>query len=184
MYGVDADRDGAQAYYDAIFELYASWGVDYVKVDDICNVKITPLEPYSARREIEMIRRAIDRCGRDMVLSLSPVWLCWKKHGILRKTRTCGASRTISGIIGTPSKKCSGGASAGRAHVKARSVPGLRYAAARAYHHRGDSIGHNTNLTHAEQITMMTLWGIFRSPLIMGGEMRDNDAFTLSRAHK
>lgn len=72
MYGVDADRDGAQAYYDAIFELYASWGVDYVKVDDICNVKITPLEPYSARREIEMIRRAIDRCGRDMVLSLSP----------------------------------------------------------------------------------------------------------------
>ena len=61
MYGVDADRDGAQAYYDAIFELYASWGVDYVKVDDICNVKITPLEPYSARREIEMIRRAIDR---------------------------------------------------------------------------------------------------------------------------
>ena len=72
MYGVDADRDGAQAYYDAIFELYASWGVDYVKVDDICNVKITPLEPYSARREIEMIRHAIDRCGRDMVLSLSP----------------------------------------------------------------------------------------------------------------
>ena len=43
-----------------------------------------------------------------------------------------------------------------------------------------DGIGHNTNLTHAEQITMMTLWGIFRSPLIMGGEMRDNDAFTLS----
>lgn len=114
MYGVDADRDGAQAYYDAIFELYASWGVDYVKVDDICNVKITPLEPYSARREIEMIRRAIDRCGRDMVLSFCPVRLYWKKHGILRKTRTCGASRTISGIIGTPSKKCSGGASAGR----------------------------------------------------------------------
>ena len=27
---------------------------------------------------------------------------------------------------------------------------------------------------------MMSLWCIFRSPLIMGGEMRDNDAFTLS----
>ena len=27
---------------------------------------------------------------------------------------------------------------------------------------------------------MMTLWGIFRSPLMMGGEMRDNDEFTLS----
>ena len=26
----------------------------------------------------------------------------------------------------------------------------------------------------------MTLWGIFRSPLMMGGEMRENDEFTLS----
>lgn len=26
----------------------------------------------------------------------------------------------------------------------------------------------------------MTLWCIFRSPLMMGGEMRDNDEFTLS----
>lgn len=51
MYGIDADKPGAQAYYDSIFELYAGWGVDYVKVDDICNVKATPLEEYSARRE-------------------------------------------------------------------------------------------------------------------------------------
>ena len=35
MYGIDASKEGAQAYYDSIFELYASWGVDYVKVDDI-----------------------------------------------------------------------------------------------------------------------------------------------------
>lgn len=27
---------------------------------------------------------------------------------------------------------------------------------------------------------MMTLWSIFRSPLMMGGEMRDNDEWTLS----
>jgi hypothetical protein len=37
-----------------------------------------------------------------------------------------------------------------------------------------------TRFTKDEQITMMTLWGIFRSPLMMGGEMRDNDEFTLS----
>ena len=37
-----------------------------------------------------------------------------------------------------------------------------------------------TRFTHDEQITMMTLWGIFRSPLMMGGEMRENDEFTLS----
>ena len=72
MYGIDASKEGAQAYYDSLFELYASWGVDYVKVDDICNTNAYPNNPYSAEKEIEMIRRAIDKCGRPMVLSLSP----------------------------------------------------------------------------------------------------------------
>jgi hypothetical protein len=35
MYGIDMGRPGAQAYYDAIVNLYASWGVDYIKADDI-----------------------------------------------------------------------------------------------------------------------------------------------------
>jgi alpha-galactosidase len=65
MYGVDASKPGAQEYYNSLFELYAEWGVDYIKVDDI-----------SARDyqdgEIELIRNAIDNCGRPMVLSLSP----------------------------------------------------------------------------------------------------------------
>ena len=37
-----------------------------------------------------------------------------------------------------------------------------------------------TRFTHDEQITLMTLWCIARSPLIMGGNMPKNDAFTLS----
>lgn len=72
MYGLYADRPGAQAYYNSIFQLYADWGVDYVKVDDICNTNMYPTQPYSAEKEIEMIRRAIDNSGRQMVLSLSP----------------------------------------------------------------------------------------------------------------
>ena len=63
MYGVNPSAVGAQEYYDSLFSLYATWGVDFVKVDDI-------LLPYAAG-EIESIRRAIDRAGRDMVLSLS-----------------------------------------------------------------------------------------------------------------
>lgn len=72
MYGVNPDAEGAQDYYDSLFELYASWGVDFVKVDDISNTEFKPHDPYSARREVEMIRAAIDKCGREMVLSLSP----------------------------------------------------------------------------------------------------------------
>ena len=74
MYGLNPVAVGAQAYYDSLFELYASWGVDFVKVDDICVVyrRINQDYDYSGREEIEMIAAAIQHCGRDIVLSLSP----------------------------------------------------------------------------------------------------------------
>jgi alpha-galactosidase len=64
MYTVDASKQGAQQYYNSLFDLFASWGIDFIKVDDLSR-------PYHSD-EIEMIRRAIDRCGRPIVLSTSP----------------------------------------------------------------------------------------------------------------
>ncbi len=37
MYGV-RDTPAGQAYYDSIIQMYADWGVDFIKCDDICNV--------------------------------------------------------------------------------------------------------------------------------------------------
>ncbi len=34
--------------------------------------------------------------------------------------------------------------------------------------------------THDEQVTLMTLWSIARSPLMFGGDLPSNDEFTLS----
>ena len=67
MYGVDMSKPGAQEYYNSLYDLFASWGVDYVKVDDISR-------PYDAvqKAEIEAIRNAIDQCGRPIVFSTSP----------------------------------------------------------------------------------------------------------------
>ncbi|MGF1531259.1 MAG: glycoside hydrolase family 27 protein [Puniceicoccaceae bacterium] len=64
MYGIRSDHPGGQTYYDSLFRLYAEWGVDYVKVDDMTF-------PYH-EAEIEMIDLARQRCGRPMTLSLSP----------------------------------------------------------------------------------------------------------------
>lgn len=66
MYGLRCELPEARAYYDSIFALYAAWGVDYEKVDDIAR------EYPHCRREIEVISEACRGCGRDMVLSLSP----------------------------------------------------------------------------------------------------------------
>jgi alpha-galactosidase len=64
MYGLNMAKPGAQAYLNSILKLYASWGVDFIKVDDISR-------PYSAS-EIEGYHKAIAQCGRPVVLSISP----------------------------------------------------------------------------------------------------------------
>ena len=66
MYGVDPEKEGAREYYDSIFELYKSWGVDFIKVDDICR------ELPHEESELVMLSESLRSCGRDMVLSLSP----------------------------------------------------------------------------------------------------------------
>src|SRR5665811_1434224 len=64
-YTILADRPGAQEYYNSILNLYASWGVDFIKVDDLS-------APIYHEKEIELIRNAIDQTGRKIVLSTSP----------------------------------------------------------------------------------------------------------------
>lgn len=74
MYGIRNCAAG-QAYYDSILELYAAWGVDFIKCDDICNTN-NWMEPapgaYVGRHEIEMLAKAIEKQSRPIVLSLSP----------------------------------------------------------------------------------------------------------------
>ena len=64
---MDISKPGAQEYHNSLFQLYASWGVDFVKADDISR-------PYDEdqKAEIEAIRKAIDKSERPIVLSLSP----------------------------------------------------------------------------------------------------------------
>jgi len=64
MYGLNMDSPGAQAYLNSLLKLYASWGVDFIKVDDIAR-------PYH-KKEIEGYRIAIEQCGRPIILSISP----------------------------------------------------------------------------------------------------------------
>ena len=113
MYGVDARKEGAQAYYDSIFALYAQWGVDFVKVDDICNTNLYENNPYSAEKEIEMIRLAMDRCGRPMVLSLSPGPAVIEKAWHLRKHANMWRITDDFWMTGSCSTRCSSGAKCG-----------------------------------------------------------------------
>lgn len=174
MYGVDAAKKGAQDYYNSILDLYASWGVDFIKVDDLSS-------PVYHADEIEMIRKAIDRTGRQILLSTSP-----GETPIDRATHVqqhANMWRTVGDFWDSWHQlkehfdvferwnqyRVKGGwpdgdmLPLGRIGIRAeRGKPRM------------------TAFTKEEQYTLMTLWSIFKSPLMFGGNLPDNDAFTLS----
>lgn len=183
MYGVDTEKRGAEEYYDSLFKLYASWGVDFVKVDDIANTEFSPQKPYSAEKEIEMIRAAIDRSGRDMVLSLSPGPAPLNKAEHLSENANMWR---ISGDFWDRWDKLLNMFSLCEKwypYVKDGSFPDCdilplgKLCIDGSY--MGD-MGRDSGFTKEEQKTMMTLWAVFRSPLFFGGELRLTDNYTLS----
>lgn len=93
-FGTNPAQPAAQAYYDSIAKMYASWGVDLIKVDCISS------HPYNGD-DIRMIRRALDKAGRPIVLSLSPARRPQKSWMRCASTRRCGGSPTTFGISGT-----------------------------------------------------------------------------------
>lgn len=183
MYGVDTEKRGAEEYYDSLFKLYASWGVDFVKVDDIANTEFSPQNPYSAEKEIEMIRAAIDRSGRDMVLSLSPGPAPLSKAEHLSENANMWR---ISGDFWDRWDKLLNMFSLCEKwypYVKDGSFPDCDILPLGKLCIDGSymgNMGRDSGFTKEEQKTMMTLWAVFRSPLFFGGELRLTDNYTLS----
>lgn len=183
MYGINPNADGAQEYYDSLFDLYASWGVDFVKVDDICITEFKPHDLYSAKGEIEMIRKAIDKCGRPIVLSLSP------GPALLEQAEHLSRHANMWRMTGdfwdnwpqlyNMFEKCHQWSP----YVKEGCWPDcdmLPLGRIEINNRNDGGTGRNTCFTKDEQITMMTLWSIFRSPLMLGTELRGLDDWTLS----
>lgn len=179
MYGLDPSHPGSQDYYDSLFRLYASWGVDYIKIDDIAASRL--YGPHIA--ELELVRRALDRCGRPMVLSLSPgpaavdlghayrenadLWRItddfWDKWDLL-KDMFDRCERWYPWVGPGSWPDCD---MLPLGHIGIRAVD-------------GGAEDRMTRFTRDEQRTLMSLWCLFRSPLMFGGELRDNDEWTTS----
>ena len=172
--GVDMKKPGAQEYYDSCYEQYASWGVDFVKVDDISR-------PYHAD-EIAAIRASIEKTGRPILYSLSPgntpvavryhvqansdmwrisddFWDTWPQlkeqfalASLWLRFQTPGHWADLDMLpVGTVGTRC-GASGAGR----------------------------RSRFTPDELRTLMTLWCMFRSPLILGGDLTSMTEFETS----
>ncbi|QGQ96052.1 glycoside hydrolase family 27 protein [Paenibacillus psychroresistens] len=179
MYGVDPTKEGAQAYYDSLFQLYAEWGVDFIKVDDIAASRLYHIH----LDEITLIRKAIDNCGRDIVLSLSPgpAPLEYAEHlkANANMWRMTDDYWDLWQLLHGMFERCEKWyPHVGEGHWPDCDMLPLGHLGIRSVD--GGGSDRWTRFTKDEQVTMMTLWSIFRSPLFFGGELRDNDVWTLA----
>ena len=173
MYGVDPAKPGAKEYYDSIFELYASWGVDFVKCDDIAR------ELPKEESELIMLSNSLKNCGRDMVLSLSPGPALLEKAELYKQVsnmwRITDDFWDNWQLLYNMFERCEKWAPHnGAGHWADADMLPIGYIK------QDYSPDITTQFTKDEQVTMLTLWSIFRSPLIIGGEMTKFDDFTMS----
>ena len=173
FYGIDMSKPGAQEYYNSIFELYASWGIDYVKADDL-------LAPVYAADEIDAMASAVSRCGREMVLSLSPGPAPLENYRHMKKSAQLWRISEDFWDNWDSLKKQFDLCRKWQDYVTPGHWPDadmlpIGPMAKRAM--RGEP--RSTNFTKDEQYTLITLWSMFRSPLMIGCNMPEMDDFTL-----
>lgn len=169
MYGLDMTKKGAQEYLNSLLQLYAAWQVDFIKVDDLSR-------PYSTD-EVEGYRKAIDACGRPIVFSLSPgatpfaradhvqangnmwrmaddFWDNWKE--IVQMLQLAKQWEGKGGPGHWPDCDM---LQAGKLSKRGPVGP-ERY----------------SRFTENELYTHMTFWCMYRSPLMLGGNLPENRA--------
>jgi len=184
-YGIK-DNAAGQAWYDAMIGLYATWGIDYLKVDCISD------RPYKIS-EIKQVAAAIKKTGRPIVLSLSPgptnlahaeevakysqLWRISDDHwDVWSHIPESGKGEFPMGTLQAFDRLA-----AWNKYSKPGSWPDedmlpLGYLGP----HPGWQEARESRLTHDEEQTEFTLWAISRSPLILGGNLTKLDDFTKS----
>jgi alpha-galactosidase len=185
MIGIDMTKPGAQDYYNSILDLYKDWGVDYIKADDMLN-------PYRDK-EIGGVSKAIKNSGRPIVLSLSagPVGTGNTEH--LRQNahlwRISGDMWDHWSYIKNTFEWCrrwqdyvmpNHWPDCDMLPIGKLRINGTDGALANRFKiKQEDTVNEFDRLTKDEKYTLMTLWIIFRSPLMMGGNLMENDELIL-----
>ena len=183
MFGIDASKPGAQEYYDSLMKLYAGWGVDFIKADDM-SFPCYENKPCYAD-DIRMVSEAIDNCGRDMVLSLSPGPTSLADAEIVKKYARCWRLSADlwdewPHIYRNFEYSAQWNEHRGNGRWLDLDMIPIGKLGIFPGEDRPDHVERWTRLTRDEQLTMMTLWYFFRSLLMVGANLPENDEWTLS----
>jgi alpha-galactosidase len=186
MVTVDMTKPGSQEYYNSLIEQYAEWGVDYIKADDIMRIS-------NHQQEIEAMGKAIKNAGRPIVLSLSAGPIPVEEVDLLRRNsnlwRISGDMWDDWSFIKKTFEYCR----TWQDYIMPNHWPdcdmlplgklrinGTDGALANSVKKKPEeTVNEFARLTTDEQHSLLTLWFIFRSPLMMGGNLLELDKLTL-----
>jgi len=176
-YKIDFTKPGAQAYIDSVVALFASWGVDFIKLDAVTPGSYSDGLTIDNRDDVAAWSKAIAHSGRPMWLTVS-----WEiDQDYLGVWQQFSNARRIDDDVECESR-CATLTDWPRIYKRFRDLPGWQQAS-------GPTLGWNDldsldigdgeldGLSHAEKRSAMTLWAIANAPIYLGGDLTKLDAF-------
>ena len=177
MFGVDATTDAGKAWYASIAQQYATWGVDYIKCDDIADMF---RGRYYGGGEIEVLSTALRQSEHSIILSLSPgpSPVSCSEHlkqfaNLWRISNDFWDNwRSLNHNFSLFAEWCGNGAPG---HWPDGDMIPFGHICQRNCDVRPERW---TRFTRDEQVTLMSLWALAPSPLMLGMNLPDNDEWT------
>lgn len=176
-YKIDFSKPGAQAYIDSVVALFASWGVDFIKLDGVTPGSYSDNLDIDNRTDVAAWSKAIAKSGRPIWLTVS--WALDKDY--LGVWQQFSNARRIDDDVECEGR-CSTLTNWPRIYKRFRDLPGWQDAA-------GPSLGWNDldtldvgdgsldGLSHAEKRSATTLWAMANAPIYLGGDLTRLDPF-------
>jgi alpha-galactosidase len=174
---IDFTRPGAQEYMNSVVNLFASWGIDFIKLDGVTPGSYNNDLSIDNRDDVKAWSQAIAQSGR-------PIWLTvsWALDADYLSTwQAYGNARRIEDDIECEGR-CSTLTDWPRVAQRFYDLPAWQNTASpQTGWNDLDSLdvgaGAIGGLTQEEQRTAVSLWAIASAPMYLGGDLTQLDSF-------
>jgi alpha-galactosidase len=170
-YKIDFTKPGAQEYINSIIDLYASWGIDYIKLDSVTPGSYNDNLNINNIPDVQAMSKAIAQSARPIWLTIS--WALDEDY--LSDWQQSSNARRIEGDVECEGD-CPNLTEWQRVLLRFYDLIGWESAS-------GPKVGWNDldslevgngatdGITDTEQQTAMTLWAMANAPLTLGGDL-------------
>jgi alpha-galactosidase len=170
-YKIDFTKPGAQEYYNSMINLYASWGIDFIKLDSVTPGSYNDNLNINNIPDVQAFSKAIAQSGRPIWLTVS--WALDEDY--ISDWQQNANARRIEGDVECEGD-CPNLTEWQRVLLRFYDLIGWENTS-------GPTLGWNDldslevgngatdGITDTEQKTAMTLWAMANAPLTLGGDL-------------